>query len=86
MRAALVNTTTNIVESIIIVNSLNDIVPQNYKLVEIPMVELFSSEEERQLYEIIKEIDPNYTEVPKTERFIVLGTTKWIDEIGFYEE
>lgn len=86
MRAALVNTTTNIVESIIIVNSLNDIVPQNYKLVEIPMVELFSSEEERQLYEIIKEIDPNYTEVPKTERFIVLGTTKWVDERGFYEE
>lgn len=85
MKAAFVNTTTNVVESIIVVNSLDDIIPIGYKLVGIPMVDTFSSEEERQLYEIIKEIDPNYTP-PKAERLIDLGITKWSEERGFYEE
>lgn len=85
MRAAYVNTTSNIVESIIIVNSLEDIVPEGYKLVEIPRIEVFSSEEEKQLYDIIKEFDPTYT-VMTSERFIDLGITKWSEERGFYEE
>lgn len=86
MKAALVNTVTNIVESIIIVDSIDDIVPENYKLIEIPMVEKYTSEEERQLYEVIKEIDPEYPDIPKEERFIDIGVTKWSEEKGFYEE
>jgi hypothetical protein len=86
MKAAFVNTVTNIVESIIIVDSIDDIVPENYKLVEIPMVEMYTSEEERQLYEVIKEIDPEYPDIPKEERFIDIGVTKWSEEKGFYEE
>jgi hypothetical protein len=86
MKAALVNTLTNIVESIIIVNSIDDLVPENYKLLEIPMVDIYTSEEERQLYEVIKEIDPDYIGIPKGERFIDIGVTKWSSEKGFYEE
>jgi hypothetical protein len=86
MKAALVNTVTNIVESIIIVDSIDDIVPENYKLVEMPMVEMYTSEEERQLYEVIKEIDPEYPDIPKEGRFIDIGVTKWSEEKGFYEE
>jgi hypothetical protein len=86
MKAALVNTVTNIVESIIIVNSMDDVVPENYKLLEIPMVDIYTSEEERQLYEVIKEIDPDYIGIPKGERFIDIGVTKWSSEKGFYEE
>ena len=86
MKAALVNTVTNIVESIIIVNSVDDVVPENYKLLEIPMIDMYTSEEERQLYEVIKEIDPDYTDIPKGERFIDIGVTKWLSEKGFYEE
>ena len=86
MKAALVNTVTNIVESIIIVNSVDDVVPENYKLLEIPMIDMYTSEEERQLYEVIKEIDPDYTDIPKGERFIDIGVTKWTIEKGFYEE
>ena len=85
MKAAYVNLETKIVEEIIIVNSLEDIVPVGYKLVEIPLVEIFSSEEEKQLYDIIKEFDPTYT-VATIDRFIDLGTTKWSEERGFYEE
>ena len=86
MKVAYVNLLTNIVESIIIVNSLEDTVPTVYKLVEIPLVEIFASEEERQLYEIIKEIDPNYSGIVKIERHIDLGVTKWTEEREFYEE
>jgi hypothetical protein len=86
MKGVLVNIQTGIVENIIMVNSLEDPVLENYKLFEMPMVEMYTSEEERQLYEIIKEIDPDFIGVPKGERFIDIGVTKWSTEKGFYEE
>jgi hypothetical protein len=87
MRAAYVNLNTGIVQEIIIVNSLNDIVPENYKLVEIPLIEVTSSEEEKQLFDIIKEIDPTFVDtIPKEEIHINIGSTKWSEERGFYEE
>jgi len=86
-KAALVNLSTNIVENIIMVNTFEDPVPENYKLVEITLNEIPITEEERQLYEIIKEIDPSYpNNIPKLEVPINIGATKWSVERGFYEE
>ena len=89
MKAALVNTNTGIVELVIIVNSLDDIVPQNYKLVEIPMIENYGGiEEEKQLFDILKEIDPDYIDSKcyMTEKPVNPGITKWSEELGLYEE
>jgi hypothetical protein len=90
IRVALVNLNTSIVDSIIIVNSLEDIVPDGFKIVEIPLVNICysSTEEEKQLFEIIREIDPDYFESTKfkTEKLIYPGISKWSEELGFYED
>lgn len=88
MKAALVNTLTNIVENIIIVDSLEDSVPENYKLVEVPLIEIDYTQEEKDLYELLTQIDPDFV-LPikiKTERIIQIGITKWDEQYGFFEE
>lgn len=92
-KAALVNLTTNIIENIIMVNTFEDPVPENYKLVKIPLIKIETpiSEEEKQLLEIIKEIDPEFPEyiinnVIEVETPIHINITKWTKESGFYEE
>lgn len=85
LKVALVNLTTGVVENLIMVKSLEDPIAEGYKLVEIPLIERFFSEEESQLYAIIREIDPSFV-IPKQETPIHVGTTKWSEEKGFYEE
>ena len=87
MKAALVNLETGIVESVIIVNSTDDPVPYNYHLVEVDMIVDIASktDEEWALYEIIKDLDPDY-KYDEIERPIHIGQTKWSASRGFYEE
>lgn len=89
MKAALVNTNTGIVELVIIVNSLDDIVPENYILVDIPSVEIYNgTSEEKQLFNILKEIDPEYVDSKSftVEMTVHPGVTRWSEEFGLYEE
>ena len=86
MKAALVNVKSKIVEGLLMVNSLDDIVPKGYKLVEVDYLMDFKSEEEKSLHEILKEIDPMYDNTNKMERTIHPGVTKWTSKKGFYEE
>ena len=87
MRAALVNLETSIVENIIVVNSVDDIVPKGYQLVETDKIEniINKTDEELALYEIIKDLDPDY-KYDEIERPIHIGQTKWSASRGFYEE
>lgn len=89
-KAALVNLKTKIVENLIVVNSLEDVVPEGYKLVGLELIETPKpmTEEEKQLYAIIKEIDPNFEfqTVILQEPEIRIGETKWDEVKGFYLE
>lgn len=88
MKAVLVNVKTEIVENIIVVNSLEDIVPEGYKLVEIPVVEIDYSQDEKDLFELLMQIDPEFVLPSKQvqERVIHIGLTKWTEQNGFFEE
>jgi len=83
IKAVLVNIDIGIVENIIMVSSLEEFVPEGYKLVELPKKNLEISEEDKILEEILKEIDPNYV-IQYSERPIIIGVTKWNEEKGFY--
>lgn len=87
MKAALVNLETGIVESVIMVDSVDDPVAEGYKLVEVDMIVDIASktDEEWALYEIIKDLDPDY-KYDEIERPIHNGQTKWSASRGFYEE
>lgn len=86
MKAAYINLQTEIVENIIMITSVDESVPEGYKLVTIP-IKNADSEENLALINILKDIDPNY-QVPSTytERQIVIGTTKWNESKGFYDD
>ena len=87
MKAALINLETGIVESVIVVNSIDDIVPEGYQLVETDKIEniINKTDEELALYEILKDLDPDY-KYDEIERPIHIGQTKWSVTQGFYEE
>ena len=87
MKAALINLETGIVESVIMVDSADDPVAEGYKLVEVDMIVDIASktDEEWALYEIIKDLDPDY-KYDEIERPIHNGQTKWSASRGFYEE
>ena len=87
MKAALVNTQTNIVENIIVVGSTEDLVESGYKLVEIPF-EIDYTQDEKDLYELLIQIDPEFVLPPKKiqERVIMINSTKWNEQNGFFEE
>lgn len=86
-KVALVNLTTNTVENIIMVSTLEDPVPENYKLVPMKHTEVVPAlyQEQTELIDLIKEIDPNYR-FPTTEAPIEIGVTKWTEEKGFHIE
>lgn len=89
MKTAYLDIETGLVELVIVVNSLDDVVPKGKKLLEIPLVDAYNgSQEEQNLFNILKEIDPEYidSEHYKIERTIYPGITKWSEERGFYEE
>ena len=87
MKAALINLETGIVESVIMVDSVDDTVPDAYRLVEVDMIHniIGKTDEELALYEIIKDLDPDY-KYDEIERPIHNGQTKWSASRGFYEE
>jgi hypothetical protein len=87
-KAAYVNLQTNLVENLIMVNSLEDPVPEGYKLVEIPLIELDYSNEEQELYDMLLTVDPDFIlpEKQKQELSISINETKWTEELGFHEE
>jgi hypothetical protein len=92
MKAALVNIETEIVENIIIVDSLESPVPSGFILIDIPISEevIEYTDEEKQLYDILEEIDPDFIR-PETSSFVItetpimIGQTKWNINDGFYE-
>lgn len=88
MKAALVNTQTGIVENIIIVDSLEDPVESGYTLVEIPVFEIDYAQDEKDLYELLIQIDPEFVLPPKKiqERVIMINSTKWNEQNEFFEE
>lgn len=86
MKAALVNKETQIVENVILVNSLDEPVDPSYDLIEVDMLKKDLSAEDMELYEIIKELDPGYyIEKVLQERIVHIGQTKWNATVGFYE-
>lgn len=87
IEAVLVNTNTNIVEGIIAVNSLDDVVPEGYILLPVPIEQVFKNEEEKELYLILKEIDSDFEnpDICSKPRLIHPWSTKWSLEQGFYD-
>ena len=87
IKAAYINTTTGIVENIIIVKSLEDVIHDGYVLVEVPKIELEYSKDELDLYNFLESIDPDFIfpEKIKIEDSIHIGITKWSEQEGFYE-
>jgi hypothetical protein len=86
-KAALVNTETGFVENVIVVNSLDDEVQAGYVILPITVVDMSEdfTEEQLELIETIKQIDPDY-KLPTKEIVIELNKTKWSQERGFYSE
>lgn len=85
MKAALVNLQTQVVENVIMVNSLEDVVQEGYKLVEVPIKDKELTPEELEIENFLKEIDPDYVRVvTKIERIININETQWSEESGFY--
>lgn len=88
IKAALVNTNTKIVENIIIVDSLEDRVPEGYVLAPMEFQLPTVSRELTALQKILKENDPNFVikEPDPAEVSINIGVTKWDSERKYYEE
>jgi hypothetical protein len=88
IKAALVNTDTKIVENIIMVNSLEDVVPEGYVLAPMEYQKDPVSRELTALQKILKENDPNFIikEPEPREVSINIGVTKWDSEKKYYEE
>lgn len=88
IEAVLINLNTSTVEGVIAVNSFEDPVPEGYKLLPVPIEIFFRDQEEKELYNILKEIDPDFEnpDLIKQTRIIHPWQTKWTEEKGFYEE
>jgi hypothetical protein len=91
IKAALVNTQTNIVENIIIVDSINDSVDEGYLLVEIPIIQesIEYSQNEIELYDVLESIDPEFIRplvYTEKEFPVYIGVTRWTEQDGLYNE
>lgn len=87
IKAALVDTQTDIVTNIIIVNSIADPVPANFKLVEIDQVPQILTDRDHKLINVMMKNDPTYSPpLAMMERPIILGTTMWSEDLGFHDE
>lgn len=87
MKAALVNTQTDIVENIIVVGSTEDPVESGYTLVEIPVIEIDYTQDEKDLYDMLQQIDSEFVFPPKKvqEQVVRIGLHRWIKESGVFE-
>lgn len=88
MKAALVDVNSNIVTSIIMVDSLGDSVPDGFVLAPMEYAQIAPDPEHEALQAILSMIDPAYKPVVKepVERPVHIGITKWTAENKFYEE
>lgn len=88
MKASLIDKNTGTVVNVIMVDSLEDPVGEDYMLAPMQYNEPPVDPEYEALVQILKEIDPNYKEPEKTrtEVPINIGVTKW-DEVNqrYYE-
>lgn len=86
MKAAYVNKITEIVENIIMVNSLQDSVVEPYTLVEISPIEIEYTQDELDMYDFIRQTDPNFVNPAKKQiqPTIQIGVTKWNADNGFH--
>lgn len=86
MKVAYVNLSTGIVENLMIVNRLDDEIPEGYKLVEIPVTQGVLSPEQVAVNAILEQIDPKLVKTAGFfEQVVHIGVTKWSEEQGFYE-
>jgi hypothetical protein len=88
IKAALVDVNSNIVTSIIMVDSLADIVPEGFMLIPMEYAETVPDPEHEALQAILSMIDPNHKPVVKEpiERPVHIGVTRWTAEKKFHEE
>lgn len=88
IKVSLVNTTTNIVENIIMVTSLDDIPPQGYVIAPMEYIEQEVNPEKKKLAQLLKEIDPTYKDldIEKTEVPIEIGVTKWTSDLKYHKD
>jgi hypothetical protein len=88
MKAALVDVTSNIVSSLIMVDSLSDIVPEGFILAPMEYAETVPDPEHDALQAILSMIDPTHKPVVKEpiEYPVHIGITKWTAEKKFHEE
>ena len=88
VKVALVNLQTNIVENVIIVDSIDDTPPQGYYYAPMETSEIPVDPEVEQLQNIIKEVDPLYEGVKPIvfEKPITLNKTRWTQQKGFHED
>jgi hypothetical protein len=86
IKAALVNVETELVENVIIVDTLEDVVPAGYILVEVPRTEIDFTEEEQELYDFLAEIDTEYVYPNKkiVEKYVEISVTRWNETEGFH--
>lgn len=88
IKATLVNATTNIVENIIMVSSLDDVPPPGYVIAPMEYVEQEVNPEKKKLAQLLKEIDPTYVDldIEKTEVPIEIGVTKWTSDLKYHKD
>lgn len=88
IKAALVNIETEIVENVIMVSTMEDIVPASYVLAPMEFYSEPVSKELSALQTILKDIDPDFKikEPEAREVSINIGVTKWNSERKYYEE
>lgn len=89
IKVALVDTNSNTVTNLIIVDSLDDPVPDGFVLAPMEYItDLDADKENDALQAILSMIDPNHTPVVRApiERSIHIGVTRWTPEKKFYEE
>ena len=88
IKAALVDVSTNIVASLIMVDSLADIVPEGFILAPMEYASIAPDPEHDALQAILSMIDPNHRPVVKEpiEYPVHIGITKWTAEKKFHDE
>jgi hypothetical protein len=85
---ALINNQTNFVENIVVIELDRDEPPIGYSFAEIPIIKKFPTKQDEELYNMLREIDPNFV----FERMyegpvdIIFNKTKWTQEKGFFED
>ena len=87
VKAAMIDKNTNIVSNLIMINNEENNDVEGFYVVEIPFSDAPFTKEESELYDLLKEVDPTY--VPIISKIVLavhMGSTKWTEQAGFFEE